>query len=276
MINGVRNFKLINGNGTELDLTRAGFLLWKPDGLGWGITPTVTAVGSSYIVTDTTLERPRPTGSMVFANYQAYQQFLSFIQVGGLVLAYKPISTWYYLDCTVVIDKSEIKPDNDRLICPVDFYGTSQWYEKLEASAISVSLDEGAKIYPYKYQYRYSSGATGAIEVQNGNLSSYFKLTIMGAVDNPVYTLYQGGVQIASGKINVSVPAGRKLVIDTHPATMQIAEYTTANVLVGDRYANSDFTTERLFALPAGLCTIQVNDDGGAVASAFVEVRKRV
>ena len=76
MINGVRNFKLINGNGTELDLTRAGFLLWKPDGLGWGITPTVTAVGSSYIVTDTTLERPRPTGSMVFANYQAYQQFL--------------------------------------------------------------------------------------------------------------------------------------------------------------------------------------------------------
>ena len=276
MINGVRNFKLINGNGTELDLTRAGFLLWKPDGLGWGITPTVTAVGSSYIVTDTTLERPRPTGSMVFANYQAYQQFLSFVQVGGLVLAYKPVSTWYYLDCTVVIDKSEIKPDNDRLICPVDFYGTSQWYEKLAASAISVSLDEGAKIYPYKYQYRYSSGATGAIEVQNGNLSSYFKLTIMGAVDNPVYTLYQGGVQIASGKINVSVPAGRKLVIDTHPATMQIAEYTTANVLVGDRYANSDFTTERLFALPAGLCTIQVNDDSGAVASAFVEVRKRV
>lgn len=276
MINGVRQFKMINGDGTEYDLTRVGALLWNPAGLGWGLTPTVNPVGTTYIVTETALEQPKPSGSVVFHTYEEYQEFLSFVQIGGLVLCYNPAGTWYYLDCTVKLDKTEIKPENNRLICGITFYGTSQWYEKTISMALSYVLPENAKAYSYRYSYAYSGGVTGSVRIQNGSLTSYFRLTIMGPVENPVYVLYQGGAQIARGKINATLVQGRKLVIDTNPATMEIAEYNLNNQFVADRYAQSDFTTERLFALPPGVSQLQVNDDNGPVTSAFVEVRKRV
>lgn len=279
MIQGVRQFKMINGNGAEFDLTRPGYLLWQPEGLGWGVTPEVTPVGTTYIVTGNELERPRPSGSIVFSSYKNYQEFLSFLQVGGLVLCYRPINTWYYLSCTVIIGKSEIEPETNKLICPVNFEGTSQWYENLVSMALTFEQPEEAKAYGetgYSYEYVYGDAVTGSVMIQNGSLSSYFKLTIMGPVSNPVYVLYQDGKQLHKGIINVTVVAGRKLVIDTNPAAMEIAEYSTNNQYIAGRYGNSDFETERFFALPPGISQLQVNDDNGPVTSAFVEVRKRV
>lgn len=41
-------------------------------------------------------------------------------------------------------------------------------------------------------------------------------------------------------------------------------------------YADSDFTTDRLFALPPGECRIVLTQDGVGAVKGFVEVRKRV
>lgn len=275
MINGVRNFKLKNKSGAELDITRAGMLLWEPDGLGWGQTPTVEEVGGTYRITDTALVQPIPTGSMVFKNYAAYKTFLNFVQVGGVVLCYRPIDVWYYLDCLVTIGKSEIKPDTQRLICPVTFTGTSQWYEAVVSTKATVAGNSG-KRYSYTYPYTYASTDSGSVIVKNGNLDSYMDIVILGPAVNPQWRLYQGGTQVATGKVNVSIPAGHKLVIDTHPASMEISEYLNDGTFVANRYGDSDFTTERLFPLPPGESTVVFTDDYGAVTNAYVEVRKRV
>ncbi len=129
----VRQFKLLNGLGQTFDMMRTDAFLHAPDGLGWELSPTIATVGETYIVTDTQPERPAPSGEMVFAGYRQYEEFLEFVQVGGLVLGYKPLSAWHYLDVTISIQKSEIEYAPKRLICPIDFTGISPWYEQLTA-----------------------------------------------------------------------------------------------------------------------------------------------
>lgn len=150
MINNVRNFILKNATGAERDLTRPGYLLWQPSGLGWGVETEVITVGNSYTVVDEQIKRPNPSGTMVFAGYAEYDDFLKFAQIGGLKLGYKPTNTdpWRWLDCSIQIEKSEIDHTNNRLLCPITFNGLSQWYETatLYRQVNAVSVDD-SKVY---------------------------------------------------------------------------------------------------------------------------------
>lgn len=271
----MRQFKLLNANGQTFDLMRKDAFFNDPDGLGWGIDATVMAAGDSYVVTDRKPEKPAPSGKMVFAGYKQYDEFMTFVQAGGLVLAYKPLDTWRYLDVDLSIDRDEIQSKTQRLICSVAFAASSQWYEQIKAYQAQVSEGDG-KVYSYKYPYRYRSAIQGSISIQNGTLSSYPKLTIFGPVETPKWALYQYGVRLATGAVNITVPDKNKLVVDMHPATMEIAEYTDNGKFVANRYQDSDFATERIFELPAGDCQIVFTQEGIGAVKAFVEVRKRV
>lgn len=133
MINGVRQFKLINALGREYDMTRPDALLHSPDGLGWGTERTVERLGMTYIGIREQEIHQSPSGEMVFRTYAEYGRFLSFCQQGGLVLCYKPQNTWYYCECLISIQKSEIEWENNHLICPVQFTLLSYWYERVVA-----------------------------------------------------------------------------------------------------------------------------------------------
>ena len=271
----MRQFKLMNANGQTFDLMRKNAFLHAPAGLGWGIEAEIMAVGETYVVTNRKPQQPAPSGEMVFAGYAQYDEFMAFAQVGGLVLAYKPHDTWQYLDVDLSIERGEIDAQKKLLVCPVSFTASSQWYEQIKAYQAQQEQG-GGKVYPYAYPYTYKSVMDGAVEIPNGNLSSYPKLTIFGPVDTPAWALYQYGKRIASGAVNVSIPQGNKLVVNMHPATMEIAEYTDDGEFVADRYQNSDFTTERIFELPPGDCRIVFTQNGIGDVRAFVEVRKRV
>lgn len=274
MIAGVRQFKMLNAYGQEYDMTRPEALFYQPKGLGWGEEATVMDVGDSYVKTDVKPKKPAPSGSMVFRTYQEYQTFLEFMQVGGLSLCYKPIDVWYYLDVVPSIDKDEIDWQNNHLVCPMTFTSLSGWYEKLKAYQAQGA--GGGKTYSYTYPYTYTSSAPGTVDIPNGNLPSYPKITIFGPVTNPFWALYQGATRLQTGRMNITVPDGNKLVIDSHPATMEIAEYTRGGQFIANRYGDSDFTTARLFMLPAGQCSVVFTQDGVGVVDAFVEVKKRV
>lgn len=270
----IRQFNMTNANGVVFDLMRKDAFLHEPEGLGWGLEKTVMRAGDGYIVTDTQPLEPAPSGEMVFLGYAQYEEFLEFCQVGGLVLGYKTVGAWRYLDVGIEIDKTEIDYDSHRLLCPVDFTALSGWYEKLVAYQAQSS--GGGKTYSYTYPYTYTGSAAGTVEIPNGNLASYPKITIYGPVDTPTWALYQGGTRLETGRVNLEVPTGHKLVVDANPSTMEIAEYTNDGVFVANRYADSDFTTARLFMLPAGPCSVVFTQEGAGVVSAFVEVRKRV
>lgn len=101
-------------------------------------------------------------------------------------------------------------------------------------------------------------------------------MQIMGAALNPEWRLIVGGQIAASGKINADIIRGHKLVINTDPVNMEIAEYTVEEVFVTDRYKDSDFNTARIFQLPAGKSTLVVLSDSTNIPSVFIEVKHHV
>lgn len=276
-MNNVRRFKLINKIGAEYNLNNYGHAwLHDPDGLGWAQTLETVSVGDAFVTLRTGVEAPSPNGEIIFISYEAYQEFLDFVQIGGLVLAYMPLSTWRYLDCVVQIEKSEIKPENDRLICPITFLAQSYWYEALQVYRTSSEAHESDKQYDYEYAYTYGGDGAGAVTVYNGALESYFSLTMLGEVRNPYWRVMKNGEIVKEGKVNATISAGNKLVVNTHPAKMEIAEYTVGGEFVRDLYGLSDFTTERIFALPSGTSTVVLADSSLTPPVGWLEVRKRV
>lgn len=252
----MRQFKLVNSAGSELSLNQPGKMyLYDPVGLGWGYATGYADVGDAYIPTDTVLQHPAPSGWILFGGYSDYNTFLAFIQGQDIKLAYMPESTWYYLDCSVIISKGDINPATKRLHCDVAFSGTSHWYA-------------ANKIY---------TAVGGTATFGKIVLPSYCKITIDGAASNPVWTLYDtSNNAIASGKVNTSIAAGKKLVINSRPRDMDIAKYT-GTVRDASLYTDSDFTTERFIEIPAGAAGQYMTfaDDNGTL-NATVEVYERV
>lgn len=271
----MRTFKLTNGKGTVFDLMRTDAFFHAPIGLGVSNELSVSRVGDSYFVTDSKDAQPKPSGEMVFAGYAQYDEFLAFCRVGGLVLGYKPLDTWLYLDCWVDISKGEISRENNCLVCSVTFTGVSNWYAKVVE--YKANLDAGAgKVYPYTYLYEYSSSETGTVAVTGLTIPSYCKIHIFGPAVNPVWSLYQNGTLVSKGRCTITLDAGYKLVIDSNPVSMELAEYTIDNRFVSDEYQHSDFTTERFITLPAGASELRFTQDDLTVLNAYVEVNKRV
>ena len=188
MIAGVRQFKLINALGREYDMTRPDALLHAPNGLGWGTERTVNRLGMTYIGINEKEIHQSPSGEMVFRTYEEYGSFLSFCQQGGLVLCYKPLETWYYCECLISIQKSEIQWENNHLICPVQFTLLSYWYEKVvaqtaepaEPSYRTVTGDPAVFNARYSYPIRDLSVAIQGSQELNG----YDKPWVGGAGKN--------------------------------------------------------------------------------------------
>lgn len=316
-----------------------------PEGLGWGLDSKVERVGETFIVTDSVIKQQSPSGKMWFTSYEEYEEFLRFIQVGGLILCYKPSESieWRYLECSADIKKSEIDHDTNYLTCNITFTGLSRWYEaakfsKTEESEIPENTKEfkinslitqspigpispinsgeisviggdeqqgsdspveesdenaEAEIYDhlaYKYYlndepdsfgdyyyYVYMTEANNIMYIENGSQLSYFRLSIIGPCTNPSYFLLENGRVTHSGKINTTIASGYRLVVDTNPKTLDIALYSAnSERRYSSLYSLSDFTTDRIFALPRGRSTMYVLDDGGAEVEAYVEVKKVV
>ena len=342
----VRQFGLKNAeskNNQMYDLMDIHHFFNVPDGLGWGMQSTVERVGESFIVTDSVIKQQSPSGKMWFSSYEEYETFLQFIQIGGLVLCYKPSDSieWRYLECSADIKKSEIDHDTGYLTCGITFTGTSRWYEaakitrteeeetpdntkefkintliqSLDSGGISIPVapinpgggnelqdvgdseeesdEEEAVVYDtlaYKYYlnetpdgfgdyyyYVYMTESNNTMYIENGSQISYFRLSILGPCTNPAYYLLKDGKVQHSGKINATIRSGYRLVIDTHPKTLDIGLYSAnSETRHSSLYSLSDFTTDRIFALPKGASTMYVLDDEGAEVEAYVEVKKVV
>lgn len=278
----VRQFKLRNRTGQEFDMMRKDAFFWEPEGLGWGENVSTIPVGNSYRITNQRVIQPAPAGKMVFAGYKQYEEFLQFCQMGGLVLCYKPLNTWRYLEVVIDIDKTEIKPENNRLICDISFMSTSQWHETAVLYRPQQAIDTLAKLYAdeydesYAYTYSYEDSTAGGVTISNGPLSSYWKATFMGPTTNPEWRLYVNNELVKSGKIDASIISGHQLIINCIPSEYSIIEYDANGDVYLDRYSNSDWTTERFFEIPGGNSMMVFTDSTQDLPQAYLEVYRRV
>ncbi len=271
----MRQFRLKNQMGETFDLMRKDAFFHSPSGLGYKLDIDVETAGYFFLQMYEEMQQKTISGEMVFKGYSVYQEFVSFCAKAPLVLCYCPLNTWYYVDCKLAqIDKTEISQTTKRLLCNVDFECFSTWYESLEVHATSIDPNVG-KIYNYTYDYTYADTRAGSIEVSNnGSLPSPCKLHIKGPCVNPSWALVQSGKILARGGVTASIAQGSKLVVDSDPSSLEIAEYTNNNRFVQNLYQKSDFSTARFLEIPVGSSKITFSHQGAGLLDAYVEVQR--
>lgn len=270
----MRKFKLMNSRGEAFDLMRRDAFFSAPDGLGFDETIEFAQMGDQYIDTFHYASQMTLSGEMRFAGYGQYNEFIGFL-TDNLVFMYCPYETWYEADCILQsIAKGEIDPASKELICSVAFTRKSLWHSNRTFIKSNPSVGDG-KVYPYTYPYTYAEATAGDMSIQNnGTVQSSCVIQILGPVSNPRWALIQNGEIIADGAVSADIPEGRKIIIDSDPSKLEIAEYTTNNVFVRDLYQYSNFSTARFLMIPPGNSIIRVLNAGVAEVDAYVEVRQ--
>ena len=271
----MRRFKLINAVGAEYDLSSKQSFLQNPSGLGVSRSIDSISAGYDWIVTDNQVDQKPVSGEIVFLGYAKYTEFVRFCSYTPLTLCYAPLTKWYYRTCQIEqIDKTEINFGTKRLLCPVDFLCLGVWYDRTTIGKSELEPGAGKK-YVYTYPYVYADTTIGSVAIDNTSLlDSPCILHMRGVAINPSWALIVRGVVQANGKVNANIPAGHKLVVNSSPSGMEIAEYTNDNVFVQNLYGDSDFGTQRFLLIPAGESTVTFSHEGTGELTAWVEVQQ--
>lgn len=267
----MRKFRLINALGQSFDLMRKDAYFHEPQGLGFQQSLTYLRVGNHYELVESHDNQKAPSGQMVFRGYAQYKEFAQFISFKPLILVYNPQGVEYMLDCDVAsLQKSEIAR-NGYLTCPISFLARGKWYFNRQALQ-TISSGLGTKTYRYTYPYVYSNSADGVIETINeGFDKAPCRLHIMGAIENPSWTLSTNNQTIAEGSCEATIPDGDKLVIDSRDGHLEVAEYTTNNEFVRNLYSACDYSKETFLYLPVGGFKILVQGIAEGI-NAYLEI----
>lgn len=269
----MRQFKLINSIGATFDLMRIDAFFNTPDGLGFSMENSYVNIGNTYEITDEQSNQKTITGEMIFKGYKQYQEFAKFISYRPLKLAYKPLSEWAYVKCTVTrLDKGEISYSTNFLHCSIDFTALGKWYIPRRAMSNIDGNIEGKK-YKYKYDYTYVEMVSGEFRItNNGTESCPTKLTIFGSCTNPKWSLSQSGKTLVNNSIEVEIPANHKLVINSNDNEREIAEYTLDDTKYKNHYQKIDFDNKAFILIPTGDSLLRISDTSGIPINAILEI----
>ena len=267
----MRTFKLINNDGETCDLNvRDKHFLHTISGLGYEKSREYIRVENVYQPTSAYFDMGEIEGMVYFggsSNVKDYFEFAKFCQNEPLKLVYDPGNGKFTREGYVSrIDKAD--GDNPKS-CRIRFECMTPWYKRV-AEYNDGHITDG-KVYDYSYNYTYSDTIAGSVRIKSDSfISSPAKLIIYGAVTNPTWSQYVNGKKWLEGKVNATIVANHKLVIDTTSNPWSIKEYDMANNLIADRYQQSDFNTDRFIMIEHGENIINASA-GGAYINLGVE-----
>lgn len=209
-----RKFWLINSLGNRYDFTdkNSKIFLNQPSGFGFTRKYSVQQIGNSEIITSQQFQLTDITGELLFyANsngtiYQDYQNFIQFAKYKPLEFHYQTPNDLddYYCDVLFTQStKSEISTDGIMHIGVV-FHRLTQWLTSKDyvITLRNEPTDEG-KNYPLVRPYHYAGTNLSNTEINNNGTDDVgFVFIIDGEVQNPTFTLTQGGEVYGVCKIN--------------------------------------------------------------------------
>ena len=275
----VRQFKLINSTGLEWDLMRHDSFLADPAGLGLAKENEYMPIGSTYELTKNNPAQKTPAFRMIFKNYEIFRKFSDFIAYTPLKLAYLPAyssAEWAYLDGSFsFLDKTEIDGDLKRLACDCTFEATSMWYIPRPARKTADDV-ESPKKYPYKYDYQYADELNGYIRVFNGaSESSSALISILGPITNPSWYVSVNNDVLASGSVEVNIPEGNKMIVNSKDGHLEVAEYNAStNAFIRNLYQFTDFDRETFVRFPPGNSVLFIAGTNEGSINAWVEIEE--
>ena len=208
-----RKFWMINALGNRYDFTEnLDVFLNTPQGLGFRRTYSKITVGNSELVTSQQFQLTDVQGELLFMGntngekYESYQKFVQFAKYKPLELHYKTPNNLLSYHCDIIftqLDKSEVGQDGI-LRCPVTFHRLTEWLTDQDEVYVfnNNPLDEG-KFHDLVYDYHYAgTNLSNSVINNNGTDDVGFILEIIGEVENPQFSLTQGGETYGICKIN--------------------------------------------------------------------------
>lgn len=208
-----RKFWLINTLGNRYDFTEnVDIFLHNPRGLGFKRNYTGITVGNSELVTSQQFQLTDVQGDLLFMQetngqkYEAYQRFVQFAKYKPLELHYQTPNNLVSYHCDIIftqLDKGEVSTDGI-LRCAVTFHRLTEWLTDQDEIYVfnNNPLDEG-KYHDLVYDYHYAgTNLSNSVINNNGTDDVGFVLEITGEVENPQFSLTQGGETYGICKIN--------------------------------------------------------------------------
>lgn len=271
----VRKFKLINSEGAEWDLMQKDGFLYGPEGLGINQDNEYMRIGSTYELVQSLSAQKSVNFTMVFASYSVYREFARFIIYTPLKLAYMPLNEWAYIDGDITsLSKTEINAKTRRLECAAVFTATSLWYIPRAARKTSDDV-ENPKRYDYGYDYQYADAINGYIAVVNdSNEDAPATISIMGPITDPAWYVSVNNNVVSSGSVTATIPDGDKLVINSKDGALEVAEYTTDNVMVRNLYQATDFSRKTFVLFPPGNSVLFISGTSDDPIEAWVQIEE--
>lgn len=208
-----RKFWLINTLGNRYDFTEnIDIFLHNPKGLGFKRSFKSISVGNSELVTTQQFKLTDIQGELLFmqntngSKYENYQKFIQFAKFKPLEFHYQTPNNLVSYHCDVLftqIDKTEVDEDGI-LKCPVVFHRLTEWLTDQDEVYIfdNNPLDEG-KYHNLIYDYHYAgTNLSNSVIYNNGTDDVGFIFEVTGNVQNPQFSLTQGGETYGVCKIN--------------------------------------------------------------------------
>lgn len=271
----MRTFKLFDNDGNSYDVTTKNDLFfYGVDGLGFEETTEFQRIEDRYALLNKYTAQTKIKGTLKFWQpdaEQKYFDFAQFCQNSPIRMEYNP--KYGVFSRSGIISKIErTDGTGNSLEITITFTAQTPWYKTI--TQYNDGVITGGKVYDYEYDYTYSSSVINSVTIDSDSYqSSPVKIIIFGPAVNPTWRHYLNNVLQTSGKVNGSVLANHKLVIDTTSIPYSIKQFDMLGNLISDMYQQSDFATQRFVRFGRGRNTVTVTADNTTNLNVGVEAQ---
>ena len=269
----MRTFRLYDNDGNRYNVTSKDHLFfYKIDGLGFTQEAEFQRIEDRYALLNNHIAQNKVTGIIRFWQPQAelqYFNFAQFCQNQPIMMDYNNnYGTYSRRGLITKIERSD--GNGNPLEIKIEFTAETPWFKTV--SEYNEGTIVGGKVYDYTYDYTYSDSVVNTVSIDSDSYqSSPVRLVIFGEAVNPTWRHYLNNVLVSTGKVNGTVLANHRLIIDTTTIPYGIKQVDALGNLISDMYQQSDFSTSRFVRFGHGRNTVTFGADNTNVLNVGVE-----
>ena len=269
----MRTFRLYDNDGNRYNVTsKDNLFFYKIDGLGFTQEAEFQRIEDRYALLNNYIAQNKITGIIRFWQPQAeldYFNFAQFCQNQPIMMDYNNnYGTYSRRGLITKIERSD--GNGNPLEIKIEFTAETPWFKTV--SEYNEGTIVGGKVYDYTYDYTYSDSVVNTVSIDSDSYqSSPVRLVIFGEAVNPTWRHYLNNVLVSTGKVNGTVLANHRLIIDTTTIPYGIKQVDALGNLISDMYQQSDFSTSRFVRFGHGRNTVTFGADNTNVLNVGVE-----
>ena len=269
----MRTFRLYDNDGNRYNITsKDNLFFYKIDGLGFSQDAEFQRIEDRYALLNNYISQNKITGIIRFWQPQAeldYFNFAQFCQNQPIMMDYNNnYGTYSRRGIITKIERSD--GNGNSLEIKIEFTAETPWFKTV--SEYNEGTIIGGKVYDYTSDYTYSDSVVNTVTIDSDSYqSSPVRLVIFGEAVNPTWRHYLNNVLVSSGKVNGTILANHRLIIDTTTIPYGIKQVDALGNLVSDMYQQSDFSTSRFVRFGHGRNTVTFGADNTNILNVGVE-----